>query len=57
MECPYCGRYLLNLTWKNWSGNRNEHFELICPECGKNVTVVARLDFEIHKHEEVTDEV
>ena len=55
MECPYCGRDLLNLTWKMWSGNRGEHFELICPECGNNVVVVARLDFDIRKHEEDTD--
>jgi DNA-directed RNA polymerase subunit RPC12/RpoP len=52
MECPYCDRDLLNLIWKYWSGNRSEHFELICPECGNNVLVVARLNFDIHKHEE-----
>ena len=53
MECPYCGRDLLHLTWKYWSGTGSEHFELICPECGNNVAVKARLSFDIHKHEEV----
>ena len=56
MECPYCGRDLLSLTWKYWSGNGSEYFELICPECGNNVVVVARLDFSLHKHEEIIDE-
>ena len=43
MTCPYCGADLLGLAWKYWSGKGSERFELICPECGNNVIVVARL--------------
>ena len=55
MECPYCGRDLTHLTWKYWSGEASEHFEFICPECGNNVVVVAKLSFDIYKHEEVEE--
>jgi predicted RNA-binding Zn-ribbon protein involved in translation (DUF1610 family) len=57
MECPYCGNDLLTLAWEYWTGARKERFELICPECGNNVIVVARLSFKIYPHEEITDEI
>ena len=50
MTCPYCGDDLLGLAWQYWSGGRDEKFELICPECGNNVVVVASLSFDITKH-------
>lgn len=52
MICPYCDRDLSHLAWKYWSGIGSENFELICPGCGNNVAVVARLSFDIHKLEE-----
>ena len=52
MNCPYCGDDLTLLIWKYWSGEGGERFEIICPGCGNNVVVVARLSFDIHKHEE-----
>lgn len=57
MDCPYCERELRGLAWEYWSGSRKERFELICPGCGNNVVVVARLSFDIHKHEENNTQV
>ena len=53
MICPYCGRDLLSFIWKYWSGKGSEEFEIICPECGNNAVVVAKLSFDVLKHEEV----
>ena len=57
MECPYCGADLLTLAFQYWGTQGSENLELICPECGNNVVVVARLDFDVRKHEETTDEI
>jgi hypothetical protein len=54
MTCPYCDRDLLSFVWKYWSGVGSERFEIICPACGNNVVVVARLSFDIYKHKEDT---
>ena len=48
--CPYCGTDLVGFAWKYWAGKGNEKFELICPDCGNNVVVVARLSFNITRH-------
>ena len=53
MMCPYCGRDLVSLVWKYWSSRGSERFELICPDCGNNVVVVAKLNFDIYKPIEV----
>jgi uncharacterized protein YbaR (Trm112 family) len=53
MTCPYCEADLLHLAWKYWSGTGGESFELICPECGNSVVVVARLEFDVLKLEDM----
>ena len=55
MICPYCTTDLLHLTWQYWSGKGSERFELICPNCGNSVVVVASLNFDIRKLEDGID--
>jgi uncharacterized protein YbaR (Trm112 family) len=52
MDCPYCNADLLHLAWKYWAGDREEKFELICPECGNSLAVAASLSFDACKLED-----